>query len=178
MDMDAMGRAIGIAAFLALVCTVLSMIFITPEKRRAKLKGFFGTLADIFNFKGLLVEQILKAFYIFLTLLSVFGGLFMCFTGEEGAPAAGLMFMLIMPIVLRVVFEFFMLAIVQTKNIIQINNKLPDMTGRNVAKTAPAPAAKPAAPAAPKGEEPKLVFCGQCGAQYDSTKGGCPKCKQ
>ncbi len=113
---------LGILAFIAaLVCTVLLMVLVTPEKRRDRLNTFFKALADLFNFKGLLLEYILKALYIFLTLCSIFTGFFSLFT----EPLTGLLLMILGPIVLRVVFEFYMMLVILVKNVSQLNGKIP-----------------------------------------------------
>ena len=53
---------------LAVVLTVLAFIFIVPEKRRAKLNAFGKFLHDTCNFNYLLIEKLLQALYIFLTV--------------------------------------------------------------------------------------------------------------
>ena len=121
-----------VLAFLAAVAgTVLSLMYVTPESRRDQLNKYLQIAADIFNFKGLLLEYILKTLYIFLTLFSILAGFFCIFglAGDMGFGAAlltGLLIMIVTPIVLRLIFESFMQFIILVKNVIQINNKLPD----------------------------------------------------
>lgn len=170
---------LGILAFIAaLVCTVLLMILVTPEKRRAGLNKFFKAVADICNFKGLLLEYIVRALYIFFTIFTVLLGFFALFT----QPVEGLVTMILGPIVLRVTFEFTMMFILLVKNVIQINKKLPGQVDDPMKLDIAAAVAK--AKAEPKAaetaaDEPKMVFCSQCGTQYDASKGGCPNgCKE
>lgn len=164
---------LGVLAFIAaLVCTVLLMVLVTPEKRRAKLNKFFKVVADVCNFKGLLLEYVVRALYIFLTLLTVLMGFVTLF--EE--PLGGLLLMVLGPIAIRVMFEFTMMTILLVKNVIQINNKMPGEAADPMKLDFSAVTEEPkaGAPAAPK-----MVFCSQCGTQYDAAKGGCPNgCKE
>ena len=89
---------LSVLAFVAaVVCTVLLMVLVTPEKRRAKLNKFFRAVADICNFKGFLVEYIVRALYIFLTLFYILVGFFTLFVD----PLTGLLVMVLGPIVLQ-----------------------------------------------------------------------------
>lgn len=205
MDLDKMFASAAVAAFfgglaviLAVVGTVLIMVLVTPEKRRAKLPKALQVFADICNFKGLLLEYIVRALYIFLTILTVVTGIFTIlsapFTGSAGgffgAVFGGLLTIVLGVILIRVIFEFTMMFILLVKNVMQINNKMPgkaqDPMELHVAHTpkAPAPtytapvAPPPAAPAAPAAPA-NMVFCSQCGTRYDANQGGCPNgCKE
>ena len=151
-----------VSVILAILLTIATCIFILPDKRRAQLSPFFRALADIFNFKHLLLESILRFLYILSTLFVVLFGFFMLFMetyGESMAPA-GLMVMLLGPIVIRISYEFAMLMLILLKNVIDINRK----TG--VAPAAPAPAAPPAPKCPSCGstiESDDAIFCTSCG---------------
>ncbi len=170
---------LSILAFIgAIVCTVLLMVLVTPEKRRSGLNKFFKAVADICNFKGLVLEYIVRALYIFLTILTVLMGFFTLFT----QPMEGLLLMVLGPIVLRIFFELSMMIILLVKNVIQINKKLPgqvdDPMKLDIAAAVAEAKAEPKA-AETAADEPKMVFCAQCGTQYDASKGGCPNgCKE
>ncbi len=164
-----------IGVVLAIAGTVLAFIFILPEKRRASLNKFFQTVADIFNFKVLFIEIILKALYIFLTLFCVVCGFFMLFSGQktssfwgEGSfqsfALQGLLLMIVGPIVVRITYELLMLIILMVQNVISINKKMPKPTQEEVPQT-------PVAPSAPA---TKMVYCTHCGTRYDALQGGCP----
>ena len=164
---SATAGTIGIVA--ALVCAILSVVLITPASKRETLSPFFKGLADIFNFRGLIIEKILKFFYIVSTYFCIFGGFFMLFAqerswgGYRSLAGQGLLTMLLGPIFIRIMFEFMMLTILLVKNVIEINNKLKNQNSNNsaadafnqpicdtpVVVTAEAPAEAPAAPAAP-----------------------------
>ena len=180
-----------IGVIIALALTVLLGIFVLPEKRRAQLGNFFRVVADIFNFKGLIIEKILKYLYIFFTLFNFLIGFFMLFWTSFGRSMAlqGLLVMIISPFATRIVFECMMLFILLVKNVIQINRRLngddnadmpefkPSVSiptpGRGTAETAPEAPAANEAPSA----QPSTIFCPHCGTKYDTAQGSfCPNC--
>jgi len=116
-----------LAVIAALTLTILSVIFITPAKKRNSLPKFFQLCHDIFNFKGLFLEKILKFTYIFATLYVIIGGFFgLFFSGSGEAVISNLLAIVITPIIIRLFYELFMMIILLVKNVIEINNKLAD----------------------------------------------------
>ena len=119
-----LGIVLGIAGL------VLSLIFITPEKKREKLPKFFKFLHDLFNFKFLVIEKVMQALYIFLTIFVIVFGFFTIFSFESyyghvvylGAP--GFLILIFGPIVVRLMYEGIMMFIILVKNTIKINEKL------------------------------------------------------
>ena len=126
---------------LAIAATVLVLIFITPEKNREKLPKFFVIVADIFNFKHLLIENILKVLYIFSTLFSILYGFFNIFSFVPGGFTVnpytgavsetlvwtgwkGFLILIFAPIAIRLAYEGIMMFILLVKNTIDINKKL------------------------------------------------------
>ncbi len=196
-----------IALFAALLLTVLTVILVTPEKRRAYLNSFFCWIADIFNCKALLLEKILKFFYIFFTYTSVITGVivllyspFADFLNGQIA-LTGLFFIILMPILIRIVHEATMLTIIAVKNIISINNKLRSQTGDE--SKSPFDVEMPKMPKMPRRQyyaptyapqqnmqqpmqqsmqqsvqtqqsAPEYRFCTVCGTKYDASVGKCP----
>ncbi len=167
---------IGIIA--TLVCTILSVIMITPASKRNKLPKFFQFLHDIFNFKTLFIEKILKFFYILLTLGCVIIGFLMLFSGTyyedfwsgtthfTSTFLPGLIIMIVGPIAVRITYESLMMFILLVQNTIEINSKL---TQANETATAEQ---------AEYVEQPVVYpYCPKCGTQYDPAY-GCPNCKQ
>ncbi len=128
--MDTVGGIMIFALIAAIVLAILTVILITPEKRRASLNGFLRWVADVFNFKAILIEKILKFCYIVTTYLLVIGGLIVLVYspfadyGSGQIALIGLSMIFLMPILTRIVYEAFMLTIVAVKNIISINGKL------------------------------------------------------
>ena len=94
-----------ISILVALVLTILLWILVIPEKRRPKLSKFFVFLADLFNFKSLLIEKILKFTYVLLTLFAIVFGSRMLFIVSYGESMSlyGVLFMILGPIALRLV---------------------------------------------------------------------------
>lgn len=120
-----------ISLILALIATILVFIFIIPERKRPVLNNFGKFLHDLFNFKFLIIEKILQFFYVFATIAIILIGFFTLFQvqrsfygGSRWIGYYGFVIMLLGPIVVRLVYEFAMMAIIVVKNIIQINNKL------------------------------------------------------
>ena len=181
-----------VAAVLALVLTVLAFIFIVPEKRREKMKGFGRFLHDTVNFKYLVVEKILQAFYIFSTVLVILTGFFMLFItvdsywgDSQWLGGYGLLVMIVGPIVLRLVYELLMMGILLVKNVISINKKLgakngeqdaaspfadPDLSGMGFQRPAQADSNT-----APESNTQSAGFCPECGAPLDGNP-YCPQC--
>ena len=127
-----------IAGVLALVATVLAFIYVVPEKRREKLGAFGKFLHDTCNFKYLMVEKILQALYIFTTAAVIIFGVLMLFRTEYNywtgdriwMGGYGLLIIILGPIAIRLSYELMMMAILLLKNVISINHKLADQTGK------------------------------------------------
>ncbi|MBR5322878.1 MAG: hypothetical protein IKU48_04975 [Clostridia bacterium] len=127
-----------LGAVASLIATIILCLTVVPDKKRDSLKGFGRFLNDLFNFRGLLMEAIIKTLYVLITVTFVVGGFFMLFivnthesifTGETTTVWygwVGLIAMIVGPIATRLVFEGMMLFILLVKNSIQINNKLKD----------------------------------------------------
>ena len=148
------GTVMAILLLLAVVLTVLAFIFIVPENRREKLSAFGKFLHDTCNFNYLLIEKILQVLYIFLTVFAILMGLYTLVHNFW----VGLALTIIMPIVIRLIYEFLMMAVLLLKHVIMIDNKLknqntvdkkpktadPEFISREPKKPAPTPApAKP-----------------------------------
>lgn len=110
-----LGIVIGIAAVVA------AYIFVIPEKRVNGMNKFLHTLHNIFTFKSLMIEKILRFMYVFITILSITIGFFMMFPKDMFL--IGLVTMIFTPIVVRIIFEASMLKIILTNNVIELNKK-------------------------------------------------------
>lgn len=115
-----------ISAVISLVIAILLWALVLPEKKRPKLGKFSAFLADIFNFKSLLIEKILKFTYVFLTFFAIVFGICMLFIVSYGESMAlyGVLVIILGPIALRLVYELSLLGIILVKNVIEINNKM------------------------------------------------------
>lgn len=121
-----------------LACAILSVIFITPQKKRETLPPFLRFLHDLFNFKFLIIEKILKFLYIFFTGYVIVGGFFMLFAFQEtlfglgertSLAIPGLLMMIVGPFVVRILYELMMMFILIVKNVIELNNKTKNQNG-------------------------------------------------
>lgn len=119
---------LGLAAvIISIILTILLAILVVPEKRRNGLPKFFQVIHDICNFKGLLLEKVLKILYIFSTINVMLTGIFTWFSGGYNFGMTfltGLLILVLGPILVRLAYEFLMLFVLIVKNVIQINNKL------------------------------------------------------
>lgn len=186
--LNMVGGAAAAIFVLSVVATVLAFIFITPEKRRAKLNAFGKALHDFCNFKYLIVEKIVQALYIFFTAMTIIEGVFMLFMAPYGhwLGGYGLLMILVGPIVVRLIFELLMMGLLLVKNVIAINAKLKNQNEGEVngADVFAAPdfgeirdtlrRKETAAPAQPVQQ---AYFCASCGAKLDAD-GKCPNCGQ
>ena len=155
-----------VVIILALAATVAAYILIMPEKKRSQLSGAAALLHDVFQFKSFLLEKIVKFLYVFFTILFVILGFFTLFKSF----GSGLLLMLLGPIVLRLVFETFMLTIMLVKNVIEINRKLGGANAEpretQIFRSQPAPR--------PVAAETKT--CPSCGREISKSAGFCKYC--
>ena len=119
-------------ALLPLIFTILSVIFITPRRRLPYLNVFFKWLHHVFNFDSLLIERIVRFFYILTTYIAIFAGI-LCFVlgfiethflGQ--ALLLGVLIILLAPIVIRLIYEWIMLQILLVKHVSEIDGKIQD----------------------------------------------------
>lgn len=166
---------------ISVIGTILSLIFITPERKRTELTGFLKVLHDIFNFNGLIIEVILKALYIFLTLYMILMGLFAMFDGAEFLQC--LLVMVGGPIVIRIYFELVMMLVLLVKNVSSINKKMKDQNAKNSNDNLGVDPTKNVA----KEEQPLYeasvankasVCCPHCGEAIPENIAFCPNCGQ
>ncbi|MBE7037015.1 MAG: zinc-ribbon domain-containing protein [Ruminococcaceae bacterium] len=164
-----------IAFVIALVFSIICFVVVLPEKQYSSLNPFLKAVADIFNFKSLLIEKILKFFYLFSTVFIIVYGFFSMFSGDRYTNMflPGLLTMILGPIILRLSYEFLMMIVLLVKNVIEINKKLSNKAETTVTYAAePIYAQEPAS--APvlvcpncgsKLDNPDMAFCTKCGAR-------------
>ena len=170
--------------------------YLVPLARGEKLGAFGKFLHDTCNFKYLMVEKILQALYIFTTAAVIIFGVLMLFRTEYNywtgdriwMGGYGLLIIILGPIAIRLSYELMMMAILLLKNVISINHKLADQTGKGSGDVFAAPnmqemkealrqrreAAQAAQAAAQAAQSQPANFCGQCGAKLEN--GVCPHC--
>lgn len=197
---------LGLAAvIISIILTILLAILVVPEKRRNGLPKFFQVVHDICNFKGLLLEKVLKVLYIFSTINVMLTGIFTWFSGGYNFGMTfltGLLILVLGPILVRLAYEFLMLFVLLVKNVIQINNKLNGRSDNPFANNIDlnqfknsnaseqnytSPYAQPVQPIQP--EQPvvqnnyqpqqnndSVRFCTTCGTKITGNTDVCPNC--
>lgn len=197
---------LGLAAvIISIILTILLAILVVPEKRRNGLPKFFQVVHDICNFKGLLLEKVLKVLYIFSTINVMLTGIFTWFSGGYNFGMTfltGLLILVLGPILVRLAYEFLMLFVLLVKNVIQINNKLNGKNDNPFVKDIDfdkfknsnvpeqnytSPYAQPVQPIQP--EQPvvqnnyqpqqnndSIRFCTTCGTKITGNTDVCPNC--
>ncbi len=162
------GVAYVLGILFAIVATVLACIFVWPQKRVPKMNKFMYALHNIVNFKSLMIEKLIKLLYIFSTCMVICIGFFMLFSVEETwtgnvyMGGAGILLIIIGPIVIRFSYELLMMSIVLVEGVTAIRKKICDdeqgtEINSDVVKM-----------------PPNYVFCTKCGARYNENEGDCP----
>lgn len=138
-----------IGIVLAVAATVFICVRVLPKKYDGRLDSkFLQFLHDFFNFKTFYIEALTKFIFVLLTCLCIFVGFLLMFgkfeyygyfgmTFTQSTFLYGLGIMLLGPLVLRVTYEFVMMAILLVQNVIDINRKM-KASAANAASFAPA----------------------------------------
>ena len=120
-----------LAVIATIALTIAVYICIIPAKKRETLPGIGKFFHDLFNFNWLLLEKIIKVLYVLSTIYVVCLGIFLLFTmeesyfyGKQSYAVHGILLILFGPIIVRIVYECFMMAILAVTNIIEINQKM------------------------------------------------------
>ena len=157
-----------IGVIAAMVCIY---VLIMPEGKYRTLNPFCRWLSDLFNFRSLWLESIIKFFYILSTVACVIFGFFMLFSvvdyyyGTSSLALPGLLLLVVGPVVVRLVYEGTMMFIILVKNTMQINNRLRNNMSEKqeeVAQEAPA--------------QPVIEYCEKCGKQIEDDVIFCSNC--
>jgi uncharacterized membrane protein len=132
---------IGLAIIATVVLVVLLAKFVLPDNKREALPKVGKILHDIFNFKFLILEYILKITYIIATVFCVVLGVLMLFgfshyssgyfSSTSWYGGYGILLALFGPIAIRITYEAFMMFILLVKNTIDINKKLKNPEDEN-----------------------------------------------
>lgn len=125
-----------IGIVLAVAATIFICVRVLPKKYDGRLDSkFLQFLHDFFNFKTFYIEALTKFIFVLLTCLCIFVGFLLMFgkfeyygyfgmTFTQSTFLYGLGIMLLGPLVLRVTYEFVMMAILLVQNVIDINRKM------------------------------------------------------
>lgn len=117
-------EGLGIWAIVALVlalCGALVMYFwFLNKKNDGKFKGFVAWLYDMFSFKKMIVEALLKITYLFVTIFLTLYSLGLLFV----TPLPAIMLLLLGNLGVRIVYEFSLMMVMICRNTSDINSKL------------------------------------------------------
>lgn len=162
-----MDTLIIIGILLAVAATIFLYIKVMPKKYDGKLENkFLQFLHDFFHFKTFYIEALTKFVFVLLTCACIFVGFLLLFgkieyygyfgaTFEQSTFLYGLGLMILGPLVLRVTYEFVMMAILLVQNVISINRKMKSPAG-----AAPSPASAPT---------PEPVVPAEAAATYETS---------
>lgn len=175
---------------LGVIGVIAAMIFVyiqvMPEAKYKSLNPFLRWLSDLFNFRTLWLEAIIKFFYVLSTVVCVVFGFLLLFTNIEyyyyskSLAPAGLILIIAGPVVMRLLYEGTMMFILLVKNTMEINNRLrnnaPDKK-ESAEKIEEKVEIKEAAPV----EKPVYVqaasqFCPNCGGKISDDTVFCANC--
>ena len=126
---------IGFAVALTIAATILLYIYVIPEKKRNSLPKIGVVLHDIFTFKTLYIEKVLRFIYTVATVFCIIAGILLLFgfvsydygygySYTRWFGGYGILLMILGTVGLRLAYESLMMFILLVKNTIQINNKL------------------------------------------------------
>ena len=121
-----------VSLILSAIVTVIAMIFIyaviMKEGNYSNLSPLCKKLHDIFNFKKLLLESVLKFCYILCTVACVVTGAFMLISVygyyEDPMFFMGLITIVLGPIAIRLTYEASMMFIILVNNVVKISKNL------------------------------------------------------
>jgi len=157
-----------IGVIAAMICIY---VLIMPEGKYRTLNPFCRWLSDLFNFRSLWLESIIKFFYILSTVACVIFGFFMLFSvvdyyyGSSSLALPGLLLLVVGPVVVRLVYEGTMMFIILVKNTMQINNRLRNnMSEKQDEDAEEVPA------------QPVIEYCEKCGKQIEDDVIFCSNC--
>ncbi len=190
--------AIAGVVVLAVALTALLVVLVTPKEKDGKLPYFFQLLHDLFNPKKLVIEKIIQVIDVFFTCLSVLIGIYFLLVGFFNlnlmTVLTGLFLILIVPALVRLVYELIMLLVIQVKTTREISRKLSRLLPpepEEPEEAPPEPEKTPSAPVMVAGSDGKpvampsqyivwkkdsMTHCPSCGTWYRKSQETCPIC--
>ena len=143
---------------LCAIAAAVLMTAVLPSHKRAELSPTMQKIHDFFNFKTFWMGGILKALYIVSTTAALCAGLYLL-TME---PLQGLLFLVLAPVLLRLLYEAGYLFLSIRSEVREINRKLdrPD----------------PAPDAGGESSSADHNVCKNCGNELSPSNLFCPEC--
>ena len=138
MNISTLGFAATLGVIATFVATILAYIYIIPEKKRDGLNKLGQFIHDVFNFRFLIIEKILRFLYVLCTIACVCCGLSMIFgfTAYESYYSKkiytdwygfyGILLAVVGPFAVRLAYEGIMMFLLLVRNVMEINAKLKD----------------------------------------------------
>ena len=123
----AAGAASILILLLALVGAVVTMILFLPRKKRGTYQGFAARLYDFLNFNSFWLPTIVKATYLFLTIYTILGGLYLMISASF---FGGLLTIVLGPILMRLLYEV-IFVVYSMREQLQRSNELLEQIARN-----------------------------------------------
>lgn len=148
---------VAIAFIIALLGAAAAAALFYSPKRKGRYQGFMKRLEAHLNFDRMIIAGILKFLYAFTALFSIAYGLVQLLTG---APVAGLLWLLLAPVSLRVVFEQLLLLLSLREEVAETNDLLRRMQGlplKNPPKAEEPPAPPRSQPVRPQPPDPRYT---------------------
>lgn len=127
--------AMTLGLIAAVAAIVLLYVKVLPKKLDGRLdNNILQILHDYFHFKRLFIEDIMKFFFILLSVCCITIGFFLLFSSYSYSSyyysysksffMEGLILMIAGPVILRICYEMIMMTILMVQNIIDINKKM------------------------------------------------------
>jgi hypothetical protein len=164
---------------------MLSIIFL-PKKNERSASRFYTALYNFFNFKKMLAETLFKILYMITSCwITLFALLLLIFGEGVNLRYRFISFMLIFivgNILLRLVYEFLLVILVICRNIVEINKKMSNLQMNDSSSSGGVlleneqPSNLKQEINADSGIQVGVVFCRNCGNQFNSTTSKCPHC--
>lgn len=120
-----------ILTVLTIIGAILLYVFILPDSKYNSLHPALRFVHDFLKVKKLWLESILRFFFVCDCVLCVLFGICVVIKSFWG----GLLVIILGPIILRLIFEFFMMFVLAVRNIIEINNKISGTEGKSAPKS-------------------------------------------
>ena len=157
-----------VLAFLGVIAAMICIyVLIMPEGKYHTLNPFCKWLADLFNFRSLWLESIIKFFYVLSTVFCVVYGFLMVFSVDywgDSLAFPGILLLLAGPVAVRLVYEGTMMFILLVKNTMEINKRLRNHWNNDQEEI----------PAEP--ERTANAYCSNCGKQVEGDVAFCSNC--
>lgn len=158
---------------VAIALTVIACIF--SFRHKGSNSKFWSFIRRLVNFDFFVIDKIMKVIYIFYTCFCVAYGFGLLFVFQDGwygnktwMGGIGLLLMILGPIVVRLIFEFFMLLFTLVNKVISIDSKIKPLSED-------IPTANTANNFEPSVHVPSK-YCTNCGKEINANIEICPWC--